>query len=312
MKKLKNVLILEAGGPCGISCIKLLKKNKNVKVVATDMFEYAAGLQLADVGIKVSASNNSKFPREVERIIDGYKIDIIMPSFEHGHGKLRYVRGPFVTDFKSAILCKDKLEFIYFCFKNKLPAPKTSLLSNGKMAFSFPVFIKPRFGVGSRDNFIVNNPREFKKTRSYISNARDFLVQEFLRGNHWNVDVLVDDNRFICAVPRMDLVQKSGNCITVKIKNYKPLIEFSKLVQKTVGIKSPFNLEVFEIAPERFVINEINVRFGGGIIFSAMAGVDMVSYLVDKNKNHLGTIKEAIFTRYYEELPIDLEKIVAK
>lgn len=309
MKRNKNVLILEAGGSCGVSCIKLLKKNKGVKIIATDMSKYAAGLQMANIRIVVPPSIDEQYTRVIQQLVDKYKIDIVVPSYEHGYDKLRDVNAPFVMDFESAILCKDKLKFMNFCAKNGLPSPKTSLLKLNSKVARFPVFIKPRVGVGSRDNYVVNNAAELKKLSAYLDNSQEFLVQEFLQGDHWNVDVLVDEGKFITAVPRKDLVQKAGNCITVEVKNYKKLIKFSQVVQKVVGIKSPFNLEVFEVNPGKFVINEINVRFGGGIIFSAMAGVDMVSYLIDKDRSNIKKIREGIFTRYYEEQFVNLTKI---
>jgi carbamoyl-phosphate synthase large subunit len=307
MKKNKNILVLEAGGPCGISCIKILKKNSSVNIVAADMSKYAAGFQIADVAIVVPSSSNKTFADAIQKIVFKYKIDLIIPSFEYGYNVLKKINAPFVLDFDSAILCKDKLKFMEFCQKHHLPSPKTKLLKleNG---WGFPAYIKPRNGAGSRDNYVANNESELKGLCSYLKEYQNFIIQDFLRGDHWNVDILVDQGKFISAVPRKDLVQKAGNCITVEVRNYEQLINFSKLVQETVNIKSPFNLEVFETSPGNFVINEINVRFGGGIIFSAMAGVDMVSYLVNKDKSNIGTIKEGIYTRYYEETFVDLGK----
>jgi carbamoylphosphate synthase large subunit len=309
MKKTKTVLILEAGGPCGISCLKIISRLENVRMIAADMSQYASGLQLADTSIIIPPANHPDFLSSIETIITKYSVDLVIPCFEFGFHQLAHKKHPFITDFQSAIACKDKLEFYNKCLHLQLPHPKTDLL-NKIFTPSFPLYIKPRFGVGSRDNYVIADAQKLLNLKTFLDDHCDlYIAQELLTGVHWNVDVLVYNNKFITAVPRKDLVQKSGNCITVEVESYQPLIEFSRLVQTKLQILSPFNLEVFEISPGKFVINEINVRFGGGIIFSALAGIDMVSYLIDQNPDRISSLKEGIYSRYYEEIPINLKII---
>ena len=58
---------------------------------------------------------------------------------------------------------------------------------------------------------------------------------------------------------------------------------------------------ISETSKGKFIINEINLRFGGGIIFGALAGRDFISFLVSKDYMFLGNITKSIYTRYYEE-----------
>jgi hypothetical protein len=159
-----------------------------------------------------------------------------------------------------------------------------------------------RFGVGSRNNFIAETTSDLKAIYTITQKYGEFITQDLLTGAHWNVDVLVDEGRFITAIPRKDLKQKDGNCFIVEVKKYNKLMHFARHVQETLNIKSVFNLEVFEIDEGKFIINEINVRFGGGIVFGALAGCDLVSYLVTKDKKYLGEIQNGVFSRYYEEV----------
>ena len=59
-----------------------------------------------------------------------------------------------------------------------------------------------------------------------------------------------------------------------------------------------------------YTINEINVRFGGGVIFGALSGVDIVSYTVTRDIKYLGKLREGIYSRYYEEIEIDKNRIM--
>ena len=164
----KKILVLEAGGPCGISCIKLLRKNKIGKVIAADMDSYSPAFLLADSGYVVPASASPDFMVRLVEIVEKENIDIIMPTFEHGHEKMINTEGlPFVTDFPSAILCKDKLLFNQKCIEVGLPVPITNLMSQ-VLTTESPVYIKPRVGVGTRNNCVANMNEDYLRIRNYI------------------------------------------------------------------------------------------------------------------------------------------------
>lgn len=310
MKYKKKVLILEAGGAAAISSIKLLRKNKLLYLIAADMHPNAPGLYLADKALVIPPTSSTTFTSTFLAVIKKYNIDLILPCFEHGLKKLRTIRGNFITDFDAALRCKDKLLFSAQCEKLKIPVPKTELLSNIKRSEYFPKYIKPRFGVGSKENYIVSNRRELELLRRLIKDKGEFIAQDLLTGTHWNVDVLVENGTFLRAIPRRDIKQKEGNCIIVEVRDYQELIAFSKMVQKALSIKSVFNLEVFETKPKQFVINEVNVRLGGGVIFGALSNCDIVSYLATGNKRYLGKLIPATYSRYYEEVVSDPNKII--
>lgn len=300
--KYKNILILEAGGPCAVSCIKLLKQSTQVRTIAADMDPYAAGLYLADEKEVIPSVDSEFFSTSISNVLSKHNINAIFPTFENGLVPLSEVKANFLIDFKSALLCKDQLVFCNLCKEKNLPIPKTITLQDWKSIEKYPQFIKPRFGVGSRDNFIIHNSEMMLKFYELYGDKEDFITQDFLEGDHWNVDVLVEDGEFVCAVPRRDIRQKSGNPVIVEVVDYKELSRFSCLVQQALSIKSVFNLEVFEVDNGKFVINEINVRFGGGIIFSALAGCDMVSYLATGNRKFISDPKNMIISRYFEEV----------
>lgn len=307
MKSKKGILILEAGGACAISCIKLLKGHPSLFLLAADMDEYAPGLAMCDKGIIVPPASDRNYKDSIQSIINSFSVDLVLPCFEHGFKELRDIKCGFITDFESAILCKDKLMFSKMCKYVGLPVPETKLLDTRGKVIDFPQYIKPRFGVGSRNNYKVETLQQLKLLTRFLNGQEEYIIQDYLMGDHWNVDVLVKEGQFLRAVPRRDIKQKEGNCITVEVRDYKKLINFSKVVQEKLNIGSPFNLEVFE-TEKGFVINEINVRFGGGIIFSALCGVDMVSFIATGEVRFLGNVRPGIYTRYYEEINIKIQK----
>ncbi|MFH2109398.1 MAG: ATP-grasp domain-containing protein [Patescibacteria group bacterium] len=307
MRNKRRILVLEAGGCCGISVVKLLKRNNIGTVIAADMDPFSPTLSLSDIALVIPPTKGRGFTKAIKSIIEKFNVDVILPTFEHGFEELATLNDErFVTDFFSAMLCKNKYNFSKKCEEIGLPVPATYKMESLEDIES-PMYIKPNKGVGSRNNYIANSNSEFQRIKKYISCVDDFIVQEFLTGTHWNVDVLVLDNKFIVAIPRRDIKQKGGNCITVSVENNNGLVEFSKKVHKKLDIKSPFNLEVFE-RNGIYTINEINVRFGGGVIFGALSGVDIVSYTVTRDIKFLGKLREGIYSRYYEEIEIKKDK----
>lgn len=307
----KTALVLSAGGPCGISCIKALRKATDIFIVAADRSKYAAGLQMADVGIVMPGPSEEGYVEAVEHIIDQYKVDILMPSFESGVPKLAAagIMDRFGLDSKAALLCQDKLAFVEECRRLGLPVPETELLRPDYHG-SFPRYIKPRVGSTSIDHYPVHTEEQLKAVLSLIDTSKNFLNQEFMEGEHWNVDVLADKDGFVAAVPRRDVSLICGQSTIVEIRDYQPLIAFAKEVQEKLGISSPFHIEAFETEPEQFKMNEINVRFPGGVIFSVLAGPDIVSCFATKDRKFLNPIKGGFYTRYFEEVLIDDGKLL--
>src|SRR5439155_595900 len=99
-------------------------------------------------------------------------------------------------------VCQDKLVFFNACRQARLPVPETMLLKRDFRPNSFPKYIKPRVGSSSINNFTVKLQRELDGVLNLIDSNQDYLIQDYLTGQHWNVDVLVDNGTFITAVPR--------------------------------------------------------------------------------------------------------------
>ncbi|MEK9184655.1 MAG: ATP-grasp domain-containing protein, partial [Patescibacteria group bacterium] len=137
-------------------------------------------------------------------------------------------------------------------------------------------FVKPRYGSGSKGIGVV---KQTEDVAYFLNSGIEYVAQELLRGQHYSVDVLVHQKKFITAVPRADIRVKGSEPITVRIEKNEIIMECAKQVTERLGIKSTFNLEGF-LNGSAFFINEINVRFGSGIIFSYLAGANFPAYLL--------------------------------
>ena len=181
----KSTLLLESGGASGMSCAKLIKKNfPEINLVGVDMDPYSAARPLVDKFIVVPNSCSLEFPLIIKEIIEENQIDLVIPCFENAFDTLSKIEGPFVNDFKSAILCKDKYKFCLKCKKIGLKTPNTKILTRNLTSLKYPQYIKPRFGVGSRDNFVVNNKEELVALYDFLKTPESFISQNFVNGEH--------------------------------------------------------------------------------------------------------------------------------
>ena len=288
-----------------MACLHILQQHTWYCIIAIDADSNSPAKNFCDVFEIVPLTKDPSFWVTLQNLINKYSPSLILPSFENWFDICKNLDGNFITDFKRAILCKNKFLFYQTCLKLDLPIIETYLLENfeGNM---FPMYIKPITWVGSRDNFSVETEEELKWIRTFLGKrSKDFIIQPLIKGRHRNVDVLMwEEGDFLNAITRLDIKQVWGNCITVELQNYDILKQFSKNVWERLQIKSPFNLEVFEVEKWKFIINEINVRFWWWIIFWAMSGMDFISFILTKDKKYIQNYNEATYSRYLKAIKI--------
>jgi len=181
------------------------------------------------------------------------------------------------------------------------------LIAQGSL--SWPLFIKPRFGMGSIGLFEADNEEELrvlfakceKRVReSYLkyesSACQDgtVLIQENLSGNEYGLDVICDlDGRYQTTVVRRKLAMRSGETDEAIVlgsddPEYDVLCKLGKQLAQIFDIRGNMDVDVLMEAGGKAepdgkadafgykpCVIDINARFGGGYPFSHLAGVDL-------------------------------------
>ena len=138
--------------------------------------------------------------------------DVDLPILSQNKGLFTSIGVQVIISEKSVInICNDKFETYKFLMDNKFNAPRTYIsleevftaLKNDEI--SYPVIIKPRWGMGSIGVFEADNDEELKilylKTlnsikKSYLryESENNFLesviIQEKLKGQEYGLDVI--------------------------------------------------------------------------------------------------------------------------
>src|SRR5262249_28258580 len=141
----------------------------------------------------------------------------------------------------------------------------------------FPVYVKPRFGRGSVNVFLVNNATQL---RSFLEYVPDAIVQDQLQGTEYTVDVLCDFNgQVISIVPRERLVIRAVVSEKGITRRHIDVMAFAKALVEKLEIVGPANIQCKWDGHEVRLI-EVNPRFSGGIPLTIASGADFPAWLV--------------------------------
>jgi len=307
-----NVLIPGAGGPAGINTIKSLRLSLfKGNIVSTDSNSLSAGFFLSDFYYLIPPYDDKFFIEKLLKIIKEQNIKVLMPSsgFDiYGYSNnydliVEYGAIPIVSRRKVLEICKDKL-LSYKFLSNKFPFAFTC--EYYEKIDTFPLIAKPRFGKGSTNIIKIEDKLDLEYV---LSKFKNMIFQEYLPGTEYSVDVLCDlTEKPIMAIPRIRIDTKAGISVKGKIKRDFMIENLCKKTAETLGIKGPCCIQLKESENGELKIIEINPRFGGGTIFTTLAGANFPAMLLEmvSNNNNLiiPKVSEITVLRYFEEIVI--------
>ena len=207
-----------------------------------------------------------------------------------------------VSDYSVTEICNDKWKTYQFLISNGFNAPKTFLSVNDVLEavkcneISYPVIIKPRWGMGSIAVFEAENEEElivlYSKARRNIEKTylkyeslenidQSILIQEKLQGQEYGLDVMNDlESNYINTSPKMKYAMRSGETDCAVTVDDKELKNIGKKLSESLHHIANLDTDVFKVG-EKYYVLELNARFGGGYPFSHMAGVNLPLAIVN-------------------------------
>ena len=307
-----TVLVPGGGGAAAIGAIKSLRIAKfDGRIVTTDADPLSAGFYLADAFRVVPKAKDPEFYTEVKGLIEEERIDVILPTsgfdiYEFARHKQELESAGVVvamSDLDAMTTCANKWEF-YLKTHGAFPMPETS--RDLERWQRFPCFVKPMFGKGSRNAYRCDTGAELG---FYASRFRDLIVQEYLPGEEYTVDVLADlSGTPLLAVPRVRLEIKEGISSKGRVIRDREMEQLCLEISSYLGLKGPTCMQLKRDANGRLKFVEINPRIGGGTILTTLAGVNIPKLVLDLVAGidiALPVPREIIVLRYYEEVVLD-------
>ncbi len=280
-------------------------------VITTDMNPFSPGLFFSDRHYIVPLTTDPRYIPIIKSICFKERIHLLIPTIDDEiplfgmHSDAFREMGVWVavSGHRVGSICADKYRTTRFLAEQGIAAASTWMPSELEFsALGYPLFLKPRCGRGSVGAHPIADEKEL---RFYLQKVDDPVVQEFLPGREFTLDVLADFNgNLISVVPRERMVIRSG--VTDRGKTWKSpsLISLGERAARALSIVGPANIQVMWDDEEAKVF-EVNPRFSGGIPLTIAAGADFPSWLVQmrlgqKVRSRIGEFVDGLVMACYE------------
>lgn len=296
-----NILVTYAGGIAGQSAIKMIrnsKYSKDIKIFGLDCDENAVGLQWVDYSYVCQPSDSDDYKNEILELIESENIDLILPTGEEDLSFLSDLKQSYMMNKKTINICQDKFKF-YEHYKNKYNKDMPFTSNDLNDFEGFPFITKPKIGRGSRGFKLINGYKDLSSVKS-----DGMIFQEFLPGQEWTIDCLITKNHKL-IIPRKRLSIKGGNSTCGEIELNEHIVNFVSNFIDNEGYSGPLCIQMIEDSKGYPKLTEINPRFGGGSIFSMLAGINFIDYIISELKNEdikYKKPKEIKVVRYWTEI----------
>ncbi len=312
-----TVLVPGADGPAGINTIKSLRMAQfSGKIVASDSSPISAGFFMSDASEIIPEADNALFLERLMNLISKHKITVLMPSsgydiYPYSEVKDELLKGGIVavvSDIRTLQICRDKF-LTYKTLLNKFDLPFTTV--DPEKIREFPLIAKPRYGKGSRDIMKIDDEKDLNYV---LAKFDDLVFQEYLPGTEYTIDVLSNlKQKPLVAVPRIRLQTKAGIATKGKIVHDEKTEDLCKSIAGYLKINGPCCIQMKESYEGILKFIEINPRLGGGTIFTALAGVNFPSLIIEMAEGRepvIPAFSEITVIRHYEEIVIRNENLL--
>jgi carbamoyl-phosphate synthase large subunit len=171
----------------------------------------------------------------------------------------------------------DKLVTHRWLVDNKIPTPELLSLSDTQI-LTEPIVVKPRFGQGGVGVFVCN--RQTSLHEAIAEQSSDYILQRFVRGPEFTVDVISYLGNCISHVPRRRLKVRGGEVLIARVEMREDIEQLTRRICRQLNISAVFNFQVIA-AESGLQVIELNPRFGGGSDLSIEAGADLAGAYID-------------------------------
>jgi carbamoyl-phosphate synthase large subunit len=264
----------------------------DLDIVATDLRpEISPACHLADAAFSVPPCTTNEFVDSVHSICFSNAVELVIPTIDPELHLLSRHKNRFaeigtqmaVSSPDLVRLASDKLETIHFLAAAGIPVPRTAAFKQETFDpadWKWPLVLKPKVGSASKGAMVARCPEDLRS----IQFAEDYVVQEYMRGEEYTVNVFFDrDERLCCAIPHVRQEVRAGEVSKGTTRHHARL----ELIADRLGriLPSPRGALCFQaIAGEddRIGVFEINARFGGGYPLAHAAGARFTQWLLQE------------------------------
>ena len=337
-----TTLLTGAGAPGGPGIIKALKQEPSINLLVADANPHASGRAIHPHFYQIPKASDSGFIDHIYRICDEQKVDVLLPLVTRELEVLAPNKERFlaigtrivVSDAQQLHAANDKLQLMQTLKQAGIPvaefytATTASEIAEHAHKLGYPhkkVCIKPALsngsrgmrildaGAGSFEAFFEQKPGNTHTTLESILKLfgdkplPTMLVMEFLRGEEYTADALLDNGEPLLLLPRKRIAMNNGISVAGVFEENREIIEYATRVFRCMKLHGPNGLQVKRGEDGKFYILEINPRLQGSTTTAMGMGINLpvlaVKQAVGEDvKTHIPQPQWGLrFVRYYED-----------
>ena len=212
-----------------------------------------------DQYFKVPKVDEQSYADTLLGICQREKVNLLIPLFEpefflldEKHAEFDKT-GTFLLLSKRQVLktCQDKWQTDQFFNCHGIKTPVTWRKEGLPNNITFPVFVKPQSGMGSRGAQRVDS---FAELEFMLRQHTDLIIQEFIPGREYTLDVLADlKGQVLAVVPRERLEVRAGEVSKSRTVYRSDLIEQGKGIVEKLGAIGPVTLQCIDNGETLFI-----------------------------------------------------------
>ena len=307
-----NVLLPGGGGTAAMCALKSLRMvNFPGKIVTTDADPLSPAFFLADAYATLPIISDPRFFECALEVIEREQVSLILPTSgfditvysRHKPELARRGVTVIVSDDTALDNCIDKWKF-YQLTREHFPLPRTTL--DMQVGIEFPCVVKPVRGKGSRGIALCRTEEELARQ---LKNHQGLLIQEYLPGEEYSIDVLSDlQGNPLVAVPRVRLATREGISVKGRVFHDPYIQEVCMDLARFLNLKGPSCMQMRSAATGEPKFLEVNPRMGGGTIFATLAGINFAQLqlaLAAGQTLKIPPFRDLTVLRYYEEVVLE-------
>ncbi len=277
-----RVLVTGIGGPAGQAFVSSFAPGE-VEWHVVDADPLAPGwlLHAESRRALVPRGDVDAFVTELLRTCLATEIDVVVPTVDAELAPLAAAR----TRFRDAgiqllLASQDALTTaldkwtLMRALSGHVRIPESALVDRAfdAKALAYPVLAKPRRGSGSRGIIVARKPADL----AGLPCDGSYLVQEYLPGAEFSLDVLARrDGSVAAVVPRERLRTDSGIATVSRTVADRDLIDTGARAAKAVGLTGIANVQCRRDRAGEPAVIEINPRVPGTVGLTVTSGVNM-------------------------------------
>jgi hypothetical protein len=262
-----NILVYPCGSEIGLEIYRSLESVKDITIFGANTVN-DHGRFIFKNYFELSSIDELSFD-ELNQAIEDFEIDFIFPAhdsvvlkFAENQDKINAII--LTPSGATCHICRSK-QLTYDYFRGKLPVPE--------YADSYPIFLKPDIGQGTKGCYKVSNIEELE---FYIKHDDTLMDLEYLPGKEYTVDCFTDRHgKLLYAKGRERVRINNGISVNSKQVNDTVFKKYARIINNNLELRGVWFFQLKERESGEKVLLEVAPRVAGTMSLSRIKGANL-------------------------------------